>query len=103
MEHELVRTFEDAVGIEWEVREIHVPSLAIVPRKYLRRPEYADGWLLFTCGGERRRLAPCPGEWRAANTVELARWCGEAVRVIDREPRHELQDAAPPPTRQATA
>lgn len=84
VEQESVRSFQDAGGTEWEVREIHVPSLAIVPRKYLRQPEYADGWLLFTCGIERRRLAPCPGGWQAADTSALAHWCEQAVRVVER-------------------
>lgn len=84
VEQESVRSFQDAGGTEWEVREIHVPSLAIVPRKYLRQPEYADGWLLFTCGIERRRLAPCPGGWQAAGASELAQWCEQAVRVVER-------------------
>lgn len=84
VEQESVRSFQDAGGTEWEVREIHVPALAIVPRKYLRQPEYADGWLLFTCGIERRRLAPCPGGWQAAGASELAQWCEQAVRVVER-------------------
>lgn len=84
VEQETVRSFEDAGGSQWEVREIHVPSLSIVPRKYLRQPEYADGWLLFTCGGERRRLAPCPSGWQLAAASDLATWCEQAVRVVMR-------------------
>ena len=84
MEQELVRRFEDAIGTQWEVREIHVPSLSIVPRKYLRQPEYADGWLLFTSDGERRRLAPCPCDWRDIAPVQLAFLCSQAVRVTER-------------------
>ena len=94
MEQELVRRFEDAVGTLWEVREIHVPSLSIVPRKFLRQPEYADGWLLFTCEGERRRLAPCPCDWREIAPMQLAFLCSQAVRVTERTPRPQAQGEA---------
>jgi hypothetical protein len=97
VEQELVRRFQDAVGTEWEVREIHVPSLSIVPRKYLRQPEYADGWLLFTSGVERRRLAPCPCDWREIAPIQLAFLCSQATRVLQREPRRETQGEAMAP------
>ena len=91
MEQEIVRRFQDAVGTEWEVREIHVPSLSIVPRKFLPKPEFADGWLLFTCEGERRRLAPCPSDWREVAPLQLAFLCSQAMRVAERTQR--LQQA----------
>ena len=91
MEQEIVRRFQDAIGTEWEVREIHVPTLSIVPRKFLPKPEYADGWLLFTSEGERRRLAPCPCDWRDIAPMQLAFLCSQATRVTQRAPRRETQ------------
>ena len=40
--------------------------------------DLARGWLAFETGGERRRYAPIPDEWVAANEIELRRWCEEA-------------------------
>ena len=40
-----MRTFVDDKGTLWEVREIHVPTMSIIPRRFLPHPEYADGWV----------------------------------------------------------
>ena len=79
-----MRTFVDEQGTEWEVRQIHVPSLSVVPRHMLPHPEYADGWLLFSCASERRRIAPFPLDWHAIPVAELLRCCQDAKPVRDR-------------------
>ena len=35
-------------------------------------PGYADGWLVFECGGEKRRLAPPPPGWDTCSDEDLA-------------------------------
>jgi hypothetical protein len=74
------RSFHDDDGVRWEVREINDPTLAIIPARQLRRPEFALGWLLFTSDmGGRRRLAPVPGLWHESSDSELRAWCRQAM------------------------
>ena len=75
-----VANFVDEGERGWEVREIRNPILP-ERRGLFSRPEFADGWLLFMCGGERRRLAPFPPGWRLATEEQLRRWCSEATPV----------------------
>ena len=72
-----IPTFVDEASRRWEVREI---SEQLLPERapLLARPEFAAGWLLFTCEGERRRLAPLPSGWREAPEDQLRRWCAAA-------------------------
>ena len=76
-----MRTFVDESGTEWEVREIHVPTLAVVPKRYLPHPEFAEGWLLFSTASERRRVAPVPPDWMTRPSTELSTWCANAMLV----------------------
>jgi hypothetical protein len=71
-------TFLDGALRRWEVHEIREP---ILPDRaaFLARPEFLSGWLLFTCGTERRRLAPLPPGWRQAPEAQLRRWCDDAA------------------------
>jgi hypothetical protein len=71
-------TFLDGALRRWEVHEISQP---ILPERVavLAPPEFSQGWLLFTCGAERRRLAPLPPGWRQAPEAQLRRWCDEAA------------------------
>jgi hypothetical protein len=79
-----VPTFLDDSERRWEVREIREPLL---PERsdLLARPEFAEGWLLFSSGAERRRLAPLPPGWREAPESQLRRWCADAfpARAVD--------------------
>jgi hypothetical protein len=75
----LPRTFRDENGLEWEVR-------AITPvmkdrRAPVVRADLANGWLLFTLGLERRRLAPLPSSWREASESQLEDWRRSAQPV----------------------
>ena len=73
-----IPTFLDDASRRWEVREIReqlLPERAVL----LSRPDFAAGWLLFTCDGERRRLAPLPTGWREAPEEQLRRWCASAA------------------------
>jgi hypothetical protein len=82
-EEKLPRTFRDENGLEWEVR-------AITPatkdrRAPVVRADLANGWLLFTLGLERRRLAPLPSSWRKASDTQLEQWRRSAQPVQPRE------------------
>ena len=71
-------SFLDGSLRRWEVHEISQP---ILPNRIdmLAPPEFSRGWLLFTCGTERRRLAPLPPGWRQAPEAQLRRWCDDAA------------------------
>ncbi|HEV7991010.1 MAG TPA: hypothetical protein VGP25_04250 [Gemmatimonadaceae bacterium] len=76
------RSFTDAVGVEWSVREIGSPLLAGTLAKVLERDRRAGGWLVFESGeGDKRRLAPYPPDWRTVSQFELERWCMRATHV----------------------
>jgi hypothetical protein len=72
-----IPTFVDDDARCWEVREIREPLLPD-RAELLARPEFSSGWLLFSCGMERRRLAPLPPGWRKAPEAQLRRWCADA-------------------------
>jgi hypothetical protein len=69
--------FTDESNRAWEVREIREP---ILPARHelLVRGEYGAGWLLFSSGDERRRLAPYPRGWRLAGVAQLRCWVHDA-------------------------
>jgi len=75
-----VFSFTDAEERGWEVRAIRDPLLPERHARYLD-PAYAGGWLLFTCGAERRRLAPLPPDWNSAGEAQLREWCARAILV----------------------
>ena len=75
-----VFAFTDAEQRGWEVRAIRDPLLP-ERRARLLNPAYAQGWLLFTCGEERRRYAPLPPEWSSASEAQLREWCAGATLV----------------------
>jgi len=75
-----VFAFTDAEQRGWEVRAIRDPLLPAHRARYLH-PAYAGGWLLFTCGDERRRYAPLPAEWDSAGEAQLREWCLGAIQV----------------------
>jgi hypothetical protein len=80
MEDEVqLRTFRDERDREWEVRAIR-PQQAD-RRRHLIADDLANGWLLFTLGMERRRLAPLPPGWHQATETQLVRWCADAEQV----------------------
>lgn len=80
MEDEVqLRTFRDEHDQEWEVRAIRPHETE--RRKRLVAADLANGWLLFTLGMERRRLAPLPPGWHEATERQLVRWCQDAEQV----------------------
>jgi hypothetical protein len=76
------RSFTDAVGVEWAVREIAAPKLTQTLAKLLEHDRRSGGWLVFESNeGEKRRLSPYPPDWRTVTPFELERWCMKATRV----------------------
>ena len=76
------RSFTDAVGVEWVVREIGSPKMTQTLAKLLEHDRRSGGWLVFESNeGEKRRLAPYPPDWRTVSTFELERWCMKATHV----------------------
>lgn len=77
-ESEDTPSFLDDGARRWEVRAIREPLL---PDRVdvLAPAEFSAGWLLFTSGTERRRLAPLPPGWRHAPETQLRRWCDDAA------------------------
>ena len=76
------RSFTDAVGVDWTVREIGTPKMSQVLSKLLEHDRRHGGWLVFeSIEGEKRRLAPYPPDWRTVTPFELERWCMKATRV----------------------
>lgn len=75
-----VFVFTDGEQRGWEVRAIRDP---VLPERRARffDPAYANGWLLFTCGAERRRYAPLPPDWSSASEAQLREWCMGATLV----------------------
>jgi hypothetical protein len=64
------------------------------------RPEYADGWLSFHRGTERRRLAPIPPGWDEAPDDQVRTWLRDAALVArtdedDESERAQSRGAAP--------
>lgn len=93
-----VRTFRDDGNREWEVRAIQ-EQLTERQARLLPRPELAQGWLLFTCGEERRRYETLPPGWSLATDALLRRWCDDASPVVPFKPRRRPSDEATPTPR----
>lgn len=102
------RTFEDSVGKEWQVWDI-VPRLTerrvegedrraeITPiafadrrrderrlahtRRTVLRGSYAEGWLCFDNGFDKRRLTPIPTDWTTCGEEEIESYLRDAEPV----------------------
>lgn len=76
-----LRSFHDELDQPWEVRAIRPAGTD--RRAPVVAEDLANGWLLFTLGLERRRLAPLPPGWQNADESQLKRWCADASPVKD--------------------
>jgi hypothetical protein len=68
-----MREFSDEEGKSWHLYQVS-SEMFVHGRPDFLPPEYLGGWLVFESAGERRRLAPFPGEW--------ATFSGEALRTL---------------------
>jgi hypothetical protein len=73
------RTFTDAKGISWTVREIANPSVPPKLATLLGNDRRQGGWLVFESSNEKRRLSPYPTSWLSFTDAELEASCGRAV------------------------
>ena len=89
------REFTDSQGIDWEVWTVFPeyaerrrgaapgksPTVDRRAHSEFRVPlgsQWADGWLCFKSGTEKRRLAPVPEAWVEMTAPELERLCQSA-------------------------
>ena len=78
-----MRHFRDQTGVEWEVFLTARRSDAVSRGQFL--PEaYREGWLVFECAQEKRRLAPVPENWESLSNEALAELCSKATPQIPR-------------------
>ena len=122
------RTFVDSLGTEWQVWDI-IPRLSerrtepmrerrieIVPisfadrrrderrltdaRRAVLRGTYAQGWLCFESGGDKRRLSPIPDDWTTCSDEKLEAYGRQGERVTGGS-RAVLDFSAEPPLAEA--
>ena len=94
-----LREFTDADGTRWEVWATFPASDKSVEKAQTKlsrflanaplekgiaptsvREQYREGWLTFSAGEDRRRLAPVPIDWDKADDAELRRHLARAKR-----------------------
>ena len=62
------------------------------------RPQYANGWLSFQRGADRRRLSPIPSGWEHAGDDQLLAWLQGAQPVAQAwEDDEAFAEARPEP------
>jgi hypothetical protein len=74
------RTFKDSAGLEWEVYDESSSSLGWA-LEWDCPPQDANPGLIFVCGAERRRLWPCPRDWRELPDGALEKLCRQATSL----------------------
>ena len=94
------REYVDSEGVAWQVWEVIPQS---VERRKLRERRIAprdandrrqrhearlrlsdgevDGWLVFECHDQKKRLRPIPKDWHRASVTELESICARAERA----------------------
>lgn len=60
----------DAQGVEWEVYDEQQSSIALA-LDWDHAPQLTNPGLLFMSRLDRRRLWPCPSDWRARSDEQL--------------------------------
>jgi hypothetical protein len=103
----MMRAFTDSTGLEWRVWEV-LPS-KLGPQTITHslthaklQAAYADGWLCFEAGEQKRRLAPIPEGWQFRDTSVLEQLCVEATPVPPRRTTTGATVVAPPQTARTT-
>ena len=96
----MLRGFKDPAGVEWRVWEV-IPSKAGIEtsprtqsRTSLSSTPYANGWLCFESGSEKRRLAPIPEGWELRTPSGIAELLQQATPVTSRARSAETMQAA---------
>lgn len=92
----MLRGFKDSAGVEWRVWEVFPSNVAIPPRvgsrarSSLTATPFANGWLCFESGSEKRRLAPIPAGWAFNEPLNLEALCRQATVIPPRRRRAVL-------------
>ncbi len=91
----MLREFKDANGTAWKVWDVY-PYSGRAPRGSAADPastfsafptrELSEGWLVFECDNEKRRLAPIPPEWETCESCVLEEFCAKAGYVTRMTP-----------------
>jgi hypothetical protein len=79
-----LRDFVDSRNVEWRIWDVTPERMHPLTAREMFHGEYADfqeGWLVFECATERRRLAPFPGRWESMSMEQLEELLARAVRV----------------------
>lgn len=83
-----LRDFTDRSGRSWTVwavkptSDLRLRSTPSAPGDH--HELLRDGWLVFECAGERRRLVPIPQDWDDVDDQTLERLCARAEQVPTR-------------------
>ena len=77
-----VREFTDSRGVDWRAWDVMPSHMHPVTRGEDYMANLQDGWLVFECGREKRRLeAPYPRDWSTLPIPELEELCRRAMPV----------------------
>ena len=81
----MLRDFTDADGTQWRVWDVNPAVYARDSSEQLkRRLSIPPGWLCFSSGTERRRLAPIPHGWEVMDATGLCGLC-DLAKIVQRE------------------
>ena len=86
------RNFTDAGGIWWDVYAVY-PEARASRHSPLVGP-FAQGWLCFDSGAEKRRLSPIPDDWRTIAEADLQK-LAERAEVASKKRRRSRGDRGP--------
>jgi hypothetical protein len=75
-----MKQLRDAQGTEWTVYQVQrqAKSSGLQAGDFLPRT-FANGWLVFECCNEKRRLAPFPSKWEELPETTLRSLLSVAV------------------------
>ncbi|HEX4681617.1 MAG TPA: hypothetical protein VH277_02845 [Gemmatimonadaceae bacterium] len=90
-----MRTVDDDAGTRWTIYAVSPDELSF-GRRELLPIAFREGWLVFECAGERRRLAPVPAHWAGLTDVALRQMIGSAALVAARTARVPMSLGDPP-------
>ena len=90
-----MRTVDDDAGTKWTIYSVSPEELSF-GRRELLPTSFRDGWLVFECAGERRRLAPVPADWARFSDLALRQMLASAERVASRSARVPVSLGEPP-------
>jgi hypothetical protein len=79
------RSFTDARGVWWDVFAVYPESRGASHTQL--KGTFAQGWLCFDSGAEKRRLSPIPDDWRTVSEAELEAMSERAEVAVSRRRR----------------